>query len=160
MNRATVRRVAVGLARYLDQDHSPRPGSNRPKPGGPGQPVVIGYDARRGSREFADEAAAVLTGAGRRVLRLLGRVGATRAQVAAVFGWQAVFVAGTGLVAGAAAGAVTLLTVTRAVTGSWTPFIPLAPAVGLVAVVAALTAGAVMIPFGVMSRREPTLASG
>jgi putative ABC transport system permease protein len=96
----------------------------------------------------------------RRVLRLLGRVGATRGQVAAVFGWQAVFVAGTGLVAGVAAGAVTLLTVTRAVTGSWIPFIPLAPAVGLVAVVAALTAGAVMIPFGVMSRREPTLASG
>lgn len=96
----------------------------------------------------------------RRVLRLLGRVGATRGQVAAVFGWQVVFVAGTGLLAGAAAGAVTLLTVTRAVTSSWTPFIPLAPAVGLVAVVAALTAGAVMIPFAVMSRREPTLASG
>ena len=89
----------------------------------------------------------------RRVLRLLGRVGATRGQVAAVFGWQAVFVAGTGLVAGAAAGAVTLLTVTRAITGSWTPFIPLAAAVGLVAVVVALTAGAVMIPFGVMSCR-------
>ena len=92
----------------------------------------------------------------RRVLRLLGRVGATRGQVAAVFGWQAMFVAGTGLVAGAAAGAVTLLTVTRAITGSWTPYIPLASAAGLVAVVAALTAGAVMIPFGVMSGREPT----
>jgi putative ABC transport system permease protein len=92
----------------------------------------------------------------RRVLRLLGRVGATRGQVAAVFGWHAVFVAGTGIVAGAAAGAVTLLTVTRAVTGSWTPFIPLAPAAGLVTVVAVLTAGAVMIPFGVMSRRERT----
>jgi putative ABC transport system permease protein len=92
----------------------------------------------------------------RRVLRLLGRVGATRGQVAAVFGWQAVFVAGTGLVAGAGAGAVTLLTVTRAVTGSWTPFISLAPAAGLVTVVAVLTAGAVMIPFGVMSRRERT----
>jgi putative ABC transport system permease protein len=94
----------------------------------------------------------------RRVLRLLGRVGSTRGQVAAVFAWQVVFVAGTGLVAGAAAGAVTLLTVTRAFTGSWTPFIPLAPAVGLVAVVAALTAGAVMVPFSLMSRREPTLA--
>ena len=96
----------------------------------------------------------------RRALRLLGRVGATRGQVAAVFGWHAVFVAIIGLVAGAASGAVTLLTVTRAVTGSWTPFIPLAPAIGLVAVVAAITAGAVMIPFGVMSRREPTLAPG
>ena len=63
----------------------------------------------------------------RRVLRLLGRVGATRSQVAAVFGWQALFVAGTGMVAGAAAGAVTLLTVTRAITGSWAPFIPPLP---------------------------------
>ena len=96
----------------------------------------------------------------RRVLRLLGRVGATRGQVAAVFGWQALFVAGTGLIAGTAAGAVTLLTVTRAITGSWTPFIPLDAGVGLVAVVTALTLGAVMIPFGVMSSREPTLASG
>ena len=89
----------------------------------------------------------------RRVLRLLGRVGATRGQIAAMFGWQALFVAGTGLVAGAAAGAVTLLTVTRAITGSLTPFIPPAAGVGLVAVVVALTVGAVMIPLGVMSGR-------
>jgi putative ABC transport system permease protein len=101
---------------------------------------------------------AVTTIERRRVLRLLGRVGATRGQVAALFGWQVVFVACTGLVAGAGAGAVTLLAVTRAVTGSWTPFIPLVPALALVAVVAAITAGAVMIPFGVMSRREPVLA--
>ncbi len=101
---------------------------------------------------------AVTTIERRRVLRLLGRVGATRGQVAAMFGWQVVFVACTGLVAGAGAGAVTLLAVTRAVTGSWTPFIPLVPALALVAVVAAITAGAVMIPFGVMSRREPVLA--
>jgi len=94
----------------------------------------------------------------RRTLRLLGRVGATRGQVAALFGWHVVFVASTGLVAGAAAGAVTLLTVTRAVTGNWTPFIPLAPAAGIVAVVAAITTVAVMIPLGLMSRREPTLA--
>jgi hypothetical protein len=75
-----------------------------------------------------------------------------------MFGWHVVFVACTGLVAGAAAGAVTLLTVTRAVTGSWAPFIPLPPALGLVAVVAALTAGAVLIPLRLMSRREPALA--
>jgi phosphomannomutase len=64
MNRATVRRVVAGLARYLDEA----------APATAAQPVVIGYDARRGSREFADEAAAVLTGAGRRVLRLPGPV--------------------------------------------------------------------------------------
>jgi hypothetical protein len=39
-----------------------------------------------------------------------------------------------------------------------TPLIPFVPAPALVVVVAAITAGAVMIPFGVMSRREPTLA--
>ena len=64
MNRATVRRVAAGLARYLSQA----------VPDAAQQPVVIGFDARRGSREFADEAAAVLTGAGRPVLRLPGPV--------------------------------------------------------------------------------------
>jgi phosphomannomutase len=75
MNRATVRRVAAGLARYLDQVRAPAPGASRAKPGGgPGQPVVIGHDARRGSPEFADEAARVLTGAGHRVLRLPGPV--------------------------------------------------------------------------------------
>jgi putative ABC transport system permease protein len=102
---------------------------------------------------------AVSTLARRRTLRLLGRAGASRGQVAAVFGWHVVFVAGTGIVAGAAAGVVTLLAVTRAATGSWTPFIPPAQAVGLVAVVTAITAAAVMIPFGAMSRREPALAA-
>ena len=82
-----------------------------------------------------------------RALRLLGRVGASRGQVAAAFGWHALFVTVTGVVAGAAAGAVTLVAVTRAATGSWVPFIPLAPAAGLVIAVAALVAGAVMVPF-------------
>ena len=95
----------------------------------------------------------------RRALRLLGRVGATRGQVVAMFGWHALFVAVTGLVAGAAAGAVTLLAVTRAITGNWTPFIPLGPAAGLVAGVTAITVAAVLIPLRLMVRREPALAA-
>jgi putative ABC transport system permease protein len=94
----------------------------------------------------------------RRALRLLGRSGATRGQVTAVFGWHAAFVILTGLVAGAAAGAVALLAVTRAITGSWTPYIPLAPATGLVLAVAALTVAAVMIPLRLMLHREPALS--
>jgi putative ABC transport system permease protein len=103
---------------------------------------------------------AVATVERRRALRLLGRVGASRGQVAAAFGWHALFVTVTGLVAGAAAGAVTLVAVTKAATGSWVPFIPLVPAAGLVLGVGALVAGAVMIPFYAMSRREPALAAG
>ena len=103
---------------------------------------------------------AVATVERRRVLRLLGRVGATRGQVAAAFGWHVLFVTVTGVVAGVAAGAVTLVAVARAVTGTWVPFIPLAPAAGLVIGVAALAGAAVMIPFYVMSRREPALAHG
>jgi putative ABC transport system permease protein len=102
----------------------------------------------------------VTTADRRRVLRLLGRVGATRGQVAAAFGWQVLFVTVTGVAAGVAAGAVTLVAVTRAATGTWVPFIPLAPAAGLVAAVAVLTGAAVMVPLYAMSRREPALARG
>jgi phosphomannomutase len=70
MNRATVRRVTAGLARYLDEAVSAKAGPGQLGPDAADRPVVIGHDARRGSREFADEAAAVLTGAGRTVLRL------------------------------------------------------------------------------------------
>jgi putative ABC transport system permease protein len=88
----------------------------------------------------------------RRALRLLGRVGATRGQAAAVSGWQALFVIVTGLAAGAAAGTATMLAATRAITGSWTPFIQFAPAALIAGGVAALTIGAIMIPFRFMSR--------
>ncbi|MEZ0072764.1 phospho-sugar mutase [Planotetraspora sp. GP83] len=50
MNRVTVMRAAAGLARVL----------------GPGKHVVIGYDARHNSDVFANDTAAVLTGAGLR----------------------------------------------------------------------------------------------
>ncbi|HEX4256205.1 MAG TPA: ABC transporter permease [Streptosporangiaceae bacterium] len=103
---------------------------------------------------------AVATTERRRSLRLLGCAGATRGQAAAVFGWHALFVIVTGLVAGAAAGAVTMLAVTRAVTGSWAPYIPLPPAAGMAAGIAVLTLAAVMIPFRLMLRREPALSPG
>ena len=96
----------------------------------------------------------------RRLVALLGRVGATRGQVAAMFAWQALFVAVTGIVAGVAAGLVTLLAVTRVVTGSWAPYIAPGDALALIAVVTALTAGATLIPFRVMTRTQPALAAG
>ncbi len=59
MNRAVVRAAAAGLVRWLAGA------------GAPG-PLVIGYDARYRSREFAEETARVATGAGRPALLLPG----------------------------------------------------------------------------------------
>jgi phosphomannomutase len=61
MNRAVVRAATAGLARWL-LEHRP-----------PGTGVVLGWDARHRSAEFAAEAAAVLTGAGIPVHLLPGR---------------------------------------------------------------------------------------
>ena len=103
---------------------------------------------------------AVATRERRRSLRLLGCAGATRGQATAVFGWHALFVIVTGVVAGAAAGALTMVVVTRAVTGSWAPFIPVTPAAGLVAGIAFLTLAAVLNPFRLMLAREPAFSPG
>jgi phosphomannomutase len=63
MNRALVRAATAGLARWL-REH--RPAAARAG-------VVLGWDARHRSAGFAEEAAAVLTGAGIRVHLLPGR---------------------------------------------------------------------------------------
>src|SRR5919199_714102 len=60
MNVATVRAACAGLARYLQAE----------VPGAAQRGVVIGHDARHGSARFAREAAAVVSGAGLRTLRL------------------------------------------------------------------------------------------
>ena len=60
MNRAVVRRTAAGLAAWLaEQEGLPRE-------------VVVGYDGRHGSRDFAEDTARVLGGAGLRPLLLPG----------------------------------------------------------------------------------------
>ena len=59
MNRVVVGRAAAGLAAYLDARDL-------------GGPVVIGYDARHGSEQFALDTAAIMRGAGRDALLLPG----------------------------------------------------------------------------------------
>jgi putative ABC transport system permease protein len=89
-------------------------------------------------------------------VRLLASAGATTRQLAWSFGWQALFVTVTGVAAGAAVCAGTLIGLTRAATGSAAPYIPDGPAALLVAAVAALTLGTVLTSFAAMTRRaEP-----
>ncbi|GAA1522621.1 phospho-sugar mutase [Dactylosporangium maewongense] len=59
MNLAVVRGAAAGLVRWLAET-------------GAEGPLVVGYDARHGSKAFAEETARVATGAGRRALVLPG----------------------------------------------------------------------------------------
>lgn len=59
MNRAVVIRAAAGLAGYL-------------RAGGAGDLVVVGYDARHKSYDFARDTAAVMVGAGLRAALLPG----------------------------------------------------------------------------------------
>jgi putative ABC transport system permease protein len=87
-------------------------------------------------------------------VRLLASAGATTRQLAGSFGWQALFVTVVGLVSGAAVCAGTLIGLSRAVTGSAAPYIPAAGAALLAAGVTALTVGAVLTSFAVMTRRD------
>jgi putative ABC transport system permease protein len=96
---------------------------------------------------------AVSTAERRRQVLLLARIGATARQLAAAFGWQALFVTVTGIAAGAAVCAGTLIGLDRAVTGTAVPYIPATPAALIVAAVAALAFGTIMTTFTAISHR-------
>lgn len=79
-------------------------------------------------------------------------VGATRRQLIGMACWQIVTVALIGMLAGVAAGGSALIAVTRALTGSWHPYIPTAPALGFGAAIVGLTAAAVLGPTAAVLR--------
>jgi len=89
----------------------------------------------------------------RRQVRLLARIGATRGQLAGTLVWQALFVTGCGIAAGAAVCAGTLTAIDRAVTGSAAPYIPPASAALMVAVIAGLAIASIMGAFRALPRR-------
>lgn len=89
----------------------------------------------------------VMATVGRRdSLRLLSRVGATTRQLLSMTGWQTLTLSVTGVVLGVAAGAASVLVITRVLTSAWTPDVTWLPAVITVAVVLALTVLSVFTP--------------
>lgn len=97
----------------------------------------------------------VMTTIGRRdTLGLLRQVGATTGQLLSMATWQAMMVSAVGLVLGAGAGAVTLAAITKALTGSWTPYIPWFPSIGIIAAVIGLAAAGSLGPTAALIGRE------
>ncbi|HTX85106.1 MAG TPA: FtsX-like permease family protein, partial [Streptosporangiaceae bacterium] len=88
----------------------------------------------------------------RQALLLLRRVGATTGQLLGVTAWQSAMLARTGIVLGVAAGGITLSTMTRAITGT-SPYVPVAAAVTLTAIVLALTLAGTLGPTVLLLRR-------
>jgi putative ABC transport system permease protein len=95
---------------------------------------------------------AVATFERRRQVRLLSRLGATKRQLAGMFGWQAAFVTAAGIAAGVAVCTGALTAITRAVTGSPVPYVPAGPAALIVVTVAALATGTIMVSLRAISR--------
>ncbi|MBO0728893.1 MAG: FtsX-like permease family protein [Acidimicrobiaceae bacterium] len=74
----------------------------------------------------------------REILRLLHRVGATPRQLVRATALQAATLGAVGIALGGATGAAAILAATKALTGSWEPYVPWPAPVGLVCVVATL----------------------
>jgi hypothetical protein len=86
----------------------------------------------------------VMATAGRRDSpRLLSRVGATTTQLLSMTGWQILVLS---ITLGAAPTAASILAVTKALTGAWTPYVTWPPVVLLVGVVLGLTTLSIFIP--------------
>ena len=116
-----------------------------------GDLLILGVIAALAAVTMANTLA-VATFERRRHVRLLAQVGATRRQLAGMFGWQALFVTVVGIAAGVAVCAGALAAINRAVTGSPVPYVPAGPAALIVATVAALATGTIMASLRAMSR--------
>src|SRR5487761_1512482 len=79
-------------------------------------------------------------------LLLLRRLGATTQQLAAMTASQSAVLALVGIGLGAVAGAATLASVSRALTGSWVPYLTVRPVLAIPGIVLALTMAATLGP--------------
>ncbi|WP_441245152.1 FtsX-like permease family protein [Kitasatospora sp. McL0602] len=94
----------------------------------------------------------------RREVGLLRLAGTTRRQVRGMMRWEALLVASTGLLVGGAIAWVTLVPITRGLTGS-TPYIPVGTALPLVAGTVVLSLVATALPTRSLLRTRPVEAS-
>ena len=87
-------------------------------------------------------------------LTLLRRVGATARQLAAMTAWQTGVAAVTGIVLGAAACALAVCVIARALTGSWVPYVATGTTAVILGAVVLLTALATLVPTAALVRSE------
>jgi putative ABC transport system permease protein len=92
----------------------------------------------------------------RDTLRLVERVGATTRQLVRVTALQAVALATTGIVLGAAVGTAAVFAATKALTGGWQPYVHWPAPVVLVVAVAALCLTATVVPSGLVLNQRKT----
>ncbi|MEU1421287.1 FtsX-like permease family protein [Kitasatospora sp. NPDC005751] len=95
----------------------------------------------------------------RREVALLRLAGTTRRQVRGMMRWEALLVAATGLAVGAVIAWVTLLPITRGITGS-APHIPVGLALPLAAGAVLLCLGSTGLPARLLLRAHPVAAGG
>ena len=88
----------------------------------------------------------------RDMLRLLRRIGATRRQLTAMTAWQSGTLSLVGVLLGAGTGVASLASVSRALTGSWMPYLTATPVLVIAGVVTALTLAATLGPTAVLLR--------